>query len=112
MQTVQQKVITVILSKGKAMQIAQALVEEHQLNQVDIHYARGVGRITPLRHRGIGETSEKEVLTVCVNAAKAEELFDYIYHKANINQPHGGLMYMQDQKYSTRFLLPDIAEEE
>ena len=66
----QQKVITCILPKGKAMSVVRLLVEERRLTAVDVHYARGVGRITPLRHRGIGETSEKEILTVAVAAAK------------------------------------------
>lgn len=105
------KVIVAILPKGRAMPVVQQLVEERGVTAVDVHYARGVGRITPLRHRGIGETAEKEVLTVTVPAADAEAIFEAIYTLAEINRPHGGLMYMHDAPRSTPFTLPDLPDE-
>lgn len=107
----EQKMITAILPKGKAFPLAKLLIEEHGLTTVDMHYARGVGRITPLRHRGIGETSEREILTVTIDSKQAEKYFDLIYHRAEINRPHGGLMYMQSLPKATQFTLPDIPEE-
>ncbi|MBK1701071.1 hypothetical protein [Thiococcus pfennigii] len=106
-----QKVITCILPKGRGMPVLEVLAREHDLTALDIHYARGVGRITPLRHRGIGETSEKEVLTVTVPASDADALFELIYEIAEINRPHGGLMFMHALQVSTRFRLPDLPEE-
>jgi len=94
------------------MPVVRLLVGELGLTAVDVHYARGVGRITPLRHRGIGETSEKEILSVAAPAADADELFEYIYEVAEINRPHGGLMYMHALKTATAFRLPDLPEEE
>lgn len=107
-----QKVITCILPKGRARRIMQALTKEHGLTAVDVHYARGNGRLTPLRYRGIGETPEKEVLTVAVPAAQADDIFAYIYELADINRPHGGLMYMHALLTSTRYALPDLPEEQ
>jgi len=108
----QQKVITCVLPKGKAGSVLKVLVRERELTSVDIHYARGVGRITPLRHRGIGETPLREVLTVAVPAADADEMFEYIHELAEVNRPHGGLMYMHDLRSSTGFSLPPDLEEE
>jgi len=109
----QQKVITCVLPKAKAGPVLKVLVRERELSAVDIHYARGVGRITPLRHRGIGETAEREVLTVAVPAEQGEELFEYIHELAEINRPHGGLMYMHALNTATGFALPgDLVEEE
>ena len=108
----QQKVITCVLPKGKAGPVLKVLAKERELTALDIHYARGVGRITPLCHRGIGETSEREVLTVAVPAEEADELFEYIHELAEIDRPHGGLMYMHGLTTSTGFALPgDLAEE-
>ena len=107
-----QKVITCILPKGQAMPVVRALACERGLTAVDVHYARGLGRLTPLRHRGIGETTEKEVLTVAVPAGEADALFDYIYEIAEINRPHGGLMYMYALAAATPFTLPDLPEED
>ncbi len=107
-----QKVITCILPKGRALRVARALTKQHGLTAVDIHYARGNGRLTPLRYRGIGETLEKEVLTVAVPVAQADEVFEYIYELADINRPHGGLMYMHTLLGATPYHLPALPEEE
>ena len=108
----QQKVITCILPKGRAMPVVRLLARERGLTAVDLHYARGVGRITPLRHRGIGETSEKEILTVAVPSSEADALFETIYEIAEVNRPHGGLMFMHALTAATGFRLPDLPEEE
>lgn len=106
------KLITVVLPKGESKPLIKALVKEKGINQITVNYARGVGRLTPLRHRGIGETTEKEMVHIAVNRKDADELFEYIYYKARINRPHGGLMYMQSLLGATHFELPDIPEEE
>lgn len=110
---IREKVITCILAKGRGQAVLEQLVHQHGLTAVDLHFARGVGRITPLQHRGIGETSEKEVLTVAVPEEQADELFETIYEIAEINRPHGGLMYMHSLMRSTGFELPaDLPEED
>lgn len=106
-----QKVITCILPSGRAMPLLNRLVKEKGITAVDTHFARGLGRITPLRHRGIGETSEKEILTVQTPAAEADALFEFIYEVAEINRPHGGLIYMQALARATPFTLPELPEE-
>jgi len=106
-----QKVITCILPKGRAMPVLEALARQYGLTALDVHYARGVGRITPLRHRGIGETAEREILTVTVPAREADEFFERIYEMAAIDRPHGGLMFMHALQAGTAFRLPHLPEE-
>ncbi|MBK1648792.1 hypothetical protein [Rhabdochromatium marinum] len=106
-----QKVITCILPMGRGMALLNRLVKEKGLTAVDIHHARGLGRITPLRHRGIGEMAEKEILTVSVPAAEADDLFEFIYTTAEVNRPHGGLIFMQKLHTATHFTLPELPEE-
>ncbi len=106
-----QKVITCILPKGRALPLLRVLAYDRGLTEIDLHYARGIGRITPLRHRGIGETSEREILTVAVPAKDADELFEFIYRTAEINRPHGGLMFMHGLRTATGFRLPELPEE-
>lgn len=105
------KVITCILPLGRAMRVVKVLVKEDGLTAIDVYYARGVGRLTPLRHRGIGETAEREILRVAVPADQADDYFHYIYELAAINRPHGGLIFMQSLSAATDFLLPDLPEE-
>lgn len=107
-----QKLITCILPKGRAADVARNLKEERRIMSTNINNARGVGKITPLAYRGIAGQSEKEILTVVVGEQQADELFEYIYVKADINRPHGGMMYMHALPMATPFTLPEIPEED
>ena len=55
---------------------------------------------------------EKEVLTVAVPAMQADATFELIYGLADINRPHGGLMYMHPLLMATPYTLPELPEEQ
>ncbi len=105
------KLITVILPKGRDKELVKKLVRDLGIQSVNVNYARGLGRITPLHHRGVGETTEKSIVTVLVDAERADEVFEFIFFEADINQPHGGLMFQQPLLATTAFKLPDLEEE-
>ena len=44
--------------------------------------------------------------------ARQDKIFEYVYHKAEINRPHGGLMYIHPLLQSTEYTLPETVEEE
>lgn len=106
------KLITILLPKGRAMKVVDQLFHKHGITRVNVNHSRGVGKITPQRHRGIDETSEKEIMTVIIEADRADEIFEYIYIEAEINRPHGGLMFQQPILDTTLYKLPDNLEEE
>ena len=89
------------------MKVLEKLFEEHGINRVNVNYARGVGKITPQRYRGREESTEKEILTVIVEAGRADEIFEYIYFEAEINRPHGGLMFQQPVLDTSLYNLPE-----
>lgn len=105
------KFITAILPKGLDTELVHRLVKELGIDSINVSYARGLGRITPLRHRGVGETTEKAIITVVIEEERADEVFEFIFYEADINQPHGGLIYMQPLLANTVFEVPDIEEE-
>ena len=105
------KQITAILPKGRAKALIDSLVHEHGVERVNVHHARGMGKLTPLRHRGVGETTEKEIVTVIASAESADALFESIFFSAEINRPHGGLIFMQPTFATTEFVMPDLDEE-
>ena len=109
--SVTHKVITAILPKGGSKEVVNKLVYEKGISRINVNYARGSGRLTPLQHRGVGETSEKEILTIIVEEHQADEVFEFVFYEAEINRPHGGLMYQQPLHAATLFNLPDIEEE-
>ncbi|MEM7407939.1 MAG: hypothetical protein AAF458_21800 [Pseudomonadota bacterium] len=106
------KLVTCILPKGTAVPALHALRAEFDIQACNINNARGVGRITPLRERGIGDQSEKEVLRFVVADEIADAAFEFIYHEAHVDRPHGGIIYMSALNRTTEFVLPDLPEEE
>lgn len=107
------KLITCVLPKGICLDVIKSLKEEKGIITANLNTARGVGKLTPLAYRGVGEQSEKEVLTVTVASENADEIFGYIYDEAKIDRPHGGLIYMSSLDSVSAYSLPeDLPEEE
>jgi nitrogen regulatory protein PII len=108
-----QKLITCILPKGICSGVIKSLKEEKDIVTANMNTARGLGKLTPLAYRGVGEQTEKEILTVTVTSEAADEVFGYIYDEARIDRPHGGLIYMSNLNHVSAYSLPaDLPEEE
>ena len=105
------KLITCILPIGVAHSVVQTLKDEKQIVTADVSNARGLGKLTFHKHRSLGDESEKQILTVVVPDDQADEIFEFIYHEARIDRPHGGLVYMSTLEPATTFVLPDLPEE-
>jgi len=108
----QQKLIAAIMPKGTGRKVLVGLRHDHGINTGNINMARGAGMYNPLSKRGVGEQTEKEMLTVVVPAGKADEIFAYIYYLADIGEPHHGIIYQSDLVCSSTYLVPDGLEEE
>ena len=108
---IQSKLISAILPKGVARGVISQLKEEKNIITANLNYARGTGKMTPNKYRSTVVEPEKEILTVVVHEARADEIFEYIYDVANINKPHGGLIYMYPLLHSSEYRLPEIPEE-
>lgn len=104
------KLITAIVPKGRALAVLERLRSELGILAGNVHNARGTGRITPGAYRGIGSETEREVLTVAAPAARAEEVFEFVYSAADIGSPHGGILYMTSLSRATRYELPDLPD--
>ena len=99
--TAKEKLITCIVPEANAAQGAIALREKYDLQSINKHFARGVGKSSPLVKRGIGEKTEKVVLKVVVEAAIADEVFEFLFDEADIDRPQGGLIFMNSIRLST-----------
>lgn len=106
------KLITSITPHGRALPVLKALKDELGIITANIYKARGSGRMTPMAWRGVGETTEKDVMDVVVPESRADEVFAFIYEKAGINKPHGGILYQRTLAAATLFELPDLPDEE
>jgi len=105
----QVKQITCILPKGQASTVQQGLIEDYHLYEANFHYARGVGKLS--LNRGFGEQREKEILEVMIKPEVADEIFEYIFFKAEMNKPHGGIMYMTSLPKMSAVSMPEFPDE-
>jgi len=105
------QLITAILPKGVALHVVELLKNEKNIISANFIYARGVGKMTPMKHRGLGEQSEREILTAVVSEDRSEEIFEYIFKVAEINKPHGGFIFMYSM-LSSEYTLPENIENE
>ncbi len=88
------RLISCILPKGRAYALQKCLVEEKGIHTGNFHHSRGVGRDSPITERGIGEQQEREIIEVVVPADQADALFEYMFYKADMDEAHGGMIYM------------------
>ena len=106
------KLITCILPKGLARGISERLLKEKGIVTGNINNARGSGHITAKKHQKAGFQTEKEIFRVVVDADQADEVFEFIYFHAEVDRPHGGIMYQNALRKSTEYVLPNIDKED
>lgn len=105
------KLITCILPRGAGHDMIIRLKAEKEIVTCVLNSARGIGISTLMEIRTIGPLSEKDVLQVTVPADRADELFEWIYFEASVDQPHGGFMYLHPLTAATPFFLPEVPPE-
>lgn len=94
----QYKLITLMVPGHKSIEIMEALVKERFITTANKTNARGISNAT-------GESTEMEVLTIMVEEDSAEDLFEYLYAKAELYNPKSGLIFQQSLKHVTEYLL-------
>ena len=105
------KLITAILPMDvDALRVLKRLKDEQGIVSANLNFARGMGRIT--RDRSVAsETSQREILSVVVPAERCDALFAWLYEAADIDRPHGGIIYVQPLAEASEYTLPDVPEE-
>lgn len=85
------RVLTCIMPAGEGTQVLEALRRETGVISAIAHHARGIGTHN-LRHRIFSD--EKQILTVLVDAGRADEVFRFLYYQAGLDLPHAGMIMM------------------
>jgi hypothetical protein len=76
---------------------------------VDVHSARGFIGSDPA---GLFNRVEKEILSVVVDVARADEVFEWIYREGRVAELEGRFLYMTRLDAASAFELPpDIPPE-
>lgn len=107
--TTDKKLITCFIPKGKSAEIVRLLNEEKGINSANVTGGRGSGILESFIYN---MWREVDILTVVVSEGQADEIFEFIYNRADINRIHGGFMYLSQLTKSTVFTLPEIPEED
>jgi hypothetical protein len=81
------KLITLVIPGHKSLSILEGLVKDKFITTGNKTNARGISS------NQNDEDMEMEVLTVLVDEDLAEDTFEYLYEKADLNEPHSGLIY-------------------
>lgn len=99
------KQITCILPKGKSRAVL-VLLAEKGIFRANATFARGFDIYDPLGPKGKQVEVEKEMVTVVVEDSKSEEVFDYLYYNAGLDQWGGGMIFLGPLNIGSIYELP------
>ncbi len=94
---------------GRGLDLIEQL-RELGVTSAQVHHARGVGQSSK-RRRGVSLYAEREVVQALVAAARADEVFAFLYAAAGIGRPHAGMLFMEKVAHGIPLMLPDLPDE-
>lgn len=101
--------VTCLLPQGIGSDLRARIFFELEVTRVDVHSARGFIGTDPA---GLFNRVEKEILSVVVEAARADEVFEWIYREGRVADVEGRFLYMARLDSATPFdFPPDVAPE-
>lgn len=77
----------------------------------NLYHARGTEVSTPSEKKNLLGMSQMEILKVVISEELADKIFELIYEKGRIGEPHQGFLYMEDLSSCLPMQLPSVAEE-
>jgi len=106
------KLITCFLPAGRGKEVLDGLRKQKGMLSAYVHHARGAG-VDGRRASGkIPFYVEREVITVLSPAHQADNIFEYLYFAAGLDQPHAGMILMEKTiRGEACSLPPDMPEE-
>ena len=106
------KQIVCIVPKGQGKILVEAVTAELGIFSANFSHARGVGRTATKGRSGFGGQREKDVFSLTVESDRADEVFEFLYFRAELDQPHNGLIYMQAVPKTSVLKMPELSENE
>jgi hypothetical protein len=103
------KLITCFLPSGRGAGVLDRLRREHGVGSAFYHHARGVGTGTK-RTRHSYVAAEREVITVLVPAAQADEVFRFMFFAAGLDEPRAGMIFMERAARAAPLVVPGASE--
>ncbi len=89
----QHRIITCFIRAGLGQLVLERLLKEKDIDCAYAWHARGTG-LAIRRDMKRPEYVEREMITVMVQEAQADEIFRFLYSVSGVDQPHGGMILM------------------
>jgi len=96
------KLITCVMQEKLSLDIIKHLQNEKKILTANKYSARGS------TFENVFDAKQMDVLTVLVDADRAEEVFEYLYFEAQIDRLHGGMVFQEALGRSTEYSLPKL----
>jgi len=100
------KRITCFLPKGVGVRLVERLHVEKNIDSINVHTGRGLHDVESVKDSGAW--SEHDILTVVLDAERAEEIFEFIFFQGELNKPGGGFIYLSPLIKASHYTLPRI----
>jgi len=106
------KLITCVLpDEAAARLLVETLYGERQITRIEVVPCLASGNLTRDRKRAgtSPDATMAQLIKIVVPAAEADAVFEYIYEKARIGRPGGGVIFQYNLANSTPYVLPNGA---
>ena len=108
-------IVCMLPDDGTDIKIMRQLRKEKDLTRAESTACRGVHNLQAAKTRRgkLPEPTLYRILTIIVTEAEADDVFDFVYEKAQIGQPGRGSLVQTTLLGATRHVMPeDVPEEE
>jgi hypothetical protein len=104
----------IVPDDGSERRLLHALRTEKGLTRANGVYCRGISVLRDMRTRtgDLPEPTLVRLVQVVVERDQADVLFDFIYDRADIGRPGGGVIYLAALAVATSLQMPDGVPEE
>jgi hypothetical protein len=100
------KVIHCFLPMGRAVEVMEKVRTEKGIHSTFHHHALG-GGTSSRKGRESFHFLEREIATLLVPESRADEIFEYLYFAAGLNQPHTGMVLMEKTLMARAMCMPE-----
>ena len=107
-------IVCTLPDDGTDIKIMHQLRKEKDVTRAESIACRGVNNLqaSKTRRGKLPEPTLYRILTIIVTEAEADDVFDFVYEKAQIGQPGRGIQIQTTILGATRYVMPDDVPEE